>query len=59
LNRLFETTDGKIRRTLRDSGLSLQDVTDATDGINAPGEGIASGGQAAIIRCAWEGRPIR
>ncbi len=59
LNRLFETTDGKIRRTLSDSGLSLQDVTEATEGISAQGKGNASGGQETIITCAWEGRPIR
>lgn len=58
LNRLFETTDGRIRRTLGDSGLSLQDVKDATDGIAAPGRGDASGDREVIVAHAWEGRPI-
>ena len=59
LNDLFDRTDGQIRRTLQDAGLTheeLQDVTVLPDPLAEEGE---SGTHATIMAHAWDGRPLR
>jgi alcohol dehydrogenase len=59
LNDLFDRTDGLIRRTLQDAGLTreeLQDVTVMPDPLAEEGE---SGTHATIMAHAWDGRPLR
>jgi alcohol dehydrogenase len=59
LNDLFDQTDGQIRRTLQDAGLTreeLQDVTVMPDQLTEEGD---SGANTTIMAHAWDGRPIR
>lgn len=59
LNDLFDRTDGQIRRTLQDAGLTreeLQDVTVMPDQLAEEGDSDAN---ATIMAHAWDGRPIR
>jgi hypothetical protein len=59
LNDLFDRTDGQIRRTLQDAGLTreeLQDVTVMPDQLAEEGDSNAN---ATIMAHAWDGRPIR
>ncbi|MBC2736650.1 MAG: iron-containing alcohol dehydrogenase [Desulfobacteraceae bacterium] len=59
LNDLFDRTDGQIRRTLQDAGLTreeLQDVTVLPDPLAEEGD---TGDYATIMAHAWDGRPLR
>lgn len=59
LNQLFDITDGQIRRTLQDSGLTLQELQDAAEqAAEKEGEGDPASHET-ILTHAWEGRPLR
>jgi alcohol dehydrogenase class IV len=58
INQLFETTDGKIGRTLQDIGLTRSELATIAESARATG---AEGDPAAletILAHAWEGRPF-
>jgi alcohol dehydrogenase class IV len=57
LNLLYERTDGRIKRTLRDLGLTSEDLRDAGEHAHAAGKGGAPVA-AAILDRALEGRPF-
>jgi len=59
LNDLFDRTDGQIRRTLQDAGLTREDLQEVTIMPDQPAEQGDSGANATIMAHAWDGRPIR
>ena len=58
LNQLFDITDGQIRRTLQDSGLTRQELKDAAVQAAAKEGGGDPSVNEAILTHAWEGRPL-
>ncbi len=59
LNDLFDRTDGQIRRTLQDAGLTREELQDVTVMTDQPAEEGESGPHATIMAHAWDGRPLR
>jgi alcohol dehydrogenase len=58
INQLFETTDGRIGRTLQDVGLTrpeLKTIAESALTAGAPGNLAA---HTALLTHAWEGRPF-
>jgi alcohol dehydrogenase len=58
LNLLYQHTDGRLKRTLQDLGLSSGDLSQAVEGVQTNGEGEDPTGAATILEHAWEGRPL-
>jgi alcohol dehydrogenase len=59
LNDLFDRTDGQIRRTLQDAGLTREELQNVTVMPHQLAEEGDSGDYATIMAHAWDGRPIR
>jgi alcohol dehydrogenase class IV len=59
LNDLFDRTDGQIRRTLQDAGLTREELQDVTVMTDQPAEEGESETHATIMAHAWDGRPLR
>ena len=59
LNQLFEKTDGRICRTLQDTGLTLAEVKHAAGQAAASAAGNDPAVYETILTHAWEGRPFR
>ena len=59
LNQLFETSSGQICRTLKDAGLTLQEVITIAKEEPVEGEGATQADDEVILTHAWEGRPLR
>lgn len=56
LNLLFERTDGRVKRTLQDLGMTREELQQAADRASANGVGETQA--AAILTHAWEGCPF-
>lgn len=58
LNQLFDITDGQVRRTLQDSGLTLPELRDVAEQTAAKeGDDDPTTNETILIH-AWEGRPF-
>ena len=58
IDQLFETTDGKIGRTLQDIGLLRAELKTMAASAQAKGAEEDPGVLETILSHAWEGRPI-
>ena len=59
LNQLFLITDGQIRRTLQDSGLTRQELQTVAEQLAETVVGDDLTINETILTHAWEGRPLR
>lgn len=58
LNLLFQRTNGGIKRTLQELGLSAPELEEAAERFEPDGEGEDRSKAAAILVHAWQGRPF-
>jgi alcohol dehydrogenase len=58
VNQLFETSDGKVGRTLQDIGLTRSELPAIAEGVCAANASDSHDALETILVHAWEGRPF-